>query len=246
MRALAMLRCRPDGGCDVACRPLPRPRVRCCDVAQGGCDVARPSRARENVAGMGAPHRTTSQHRTCDVACDIAQGRGDVATSPLRLRRPCDIADCLGDIATSHQSRGRPQGGGDHRRFSENRSASPHEQHRERHRVRPARCRNIAPDAGAILRCRPGRVRCRTVASGPSERRGGGSATSHDIATSHGKSASDIAQGLRDVACDVGRGDMRRRTLAEPHRTSPKRYPHHDYEHCSMTRSMLGGPARRR
>ena len=212
--------------------------MRCCDVAQGGCDVARPSRARENVAGMGAPHRTTSQHRTCDVACDIAQGLGDVATSLPSPRRPRDIADCLGDIATSHQNRGRPQGReGDHRRSSKNRSASPHEQHRERHRVRPARCRNIAPDAGAMLRCRPGRVRCRTVASGPSECRGVGCATSQYIATSHGNSASDIAQGLRDATCEVGRSHMRHRTPAESHRTSLKRPPWDHYVYLTTPSS---------
>ena len=47
-------------GCDVA-PSLGRPwRERCSDIARGPSDVARPPRARENIAGTAAPHRTTS------------------------------------------------------------------------------------------------------------------------------------------------------------------------------------------
>ena len=59
-----------------------RARGRCCDVAQGGCDVATSPRARENVAGVGAPHRATSPHRPRD----IPRGPRRHRTWPLRCR----------------------------------------------------------------------------------------------------------------------------------------------------------------
>ena len=74
-----------------------RARGRCCDVAQGGCDVARSPRARENVARVGAPHRTTSLHRTATAratshkACAMSHATSAGVT--------CDIAPAKSHIA---------------------------------------------------------------------------------------------------------------------------------------------------
>ena len=79
-----------------------RALVRCCDVAQGGCDVATSPRARENVAGVGAPHRTTSLHRaaaaraTSHKACAMSHATSAGVT--------CDIAPPPNHIATSQNS----------------------------------------------------------------------------------------------------------------------------------------------
>ena len=76
--------------------------VRCCDVAQAACDVARSPRARGRCSDIA--------QALCDVARDVAGAMlrcramwrthpRDVLTGP---RRPCDIAPALSDIATSH------------------------------------------------------------------------------------------------------------------------------------------------
>ena len=80
----------------------PQTLVRCCDVAQAVCDVARSPRARRRCSDIA--------QALCDVARDVAGAMlrcramwrthpRDVLTGP---RRPCDIAPALSDIATSH------------------------------------------------------------------------------------------------------------------------------------------------
>ena len=161
-----MLRCRPDGGAmshvDV-----------CHDL---GCDVAMSLRAGAMSHVRLGPERMSrgwvrhiAQHRNIAPATSCATSHKACAMSLLRPRARGDRATSQTAWATS-QHRTRDTGahaGGGHRRFFSDRSATPHEQHRERHRVRPGRCRYIAPGRGAMWRCRPGRVRCRYFASGP-------------------------------------------------------------------------------
>ena len=81
---------------------VPVPLVRCCDVAQAVCDVARSPRARGRCSDIA--------QALCDVARDVAGAMlrcramwrthpRDILTAP---RRTCDIAPALSDIATSH------------------------------------------------------------------------------------------------------------------------------------------------
>ena len=76
--------------------------VRCCDVAQAVCDVARSPRARGRSSDIA--------QALCDVAHDVAGAmlrcRAMWPTHPRDIlsgpRRTCDIAPALSDIATSH------------------------------------------------------------------------------------------------------------------------------------------------
>ena len=162
-----MLRCRPDGGAmshvDV-----------CHDL---GCDVAMSLRAGAMSHVRLGPERMSrgwvghiARHRNIAPATSCATSHKACAMSLLRPRARGDRATSQTAWATSqHRPRdtGAHRGRGGHGGFFSDRSATPHEQRRERHRVRPGRCRYIAPGAGAMWRCGPGRVRCRYFASGP-------------------------------------------------------------------------------
>ena len=82
------------------------------------------------------------------------------------------------------------------------------------------------------MRCRSGRVRCRTSVSGPRECRGDGCATSHDIATSHLQHR--VRHRTRPVRCRYFAPEPE---ATERHRRLPGRHRHIARE----TRAPTGG-----